>query len=202
MATSTRGKRYPAEVLTVEEVGKLVRACSNTARTGVRNRALIVLLHRTGLRISEALALLPKDIDEKAGTVRVLHGKGNKARTVGMDVEAFTMVERWLDVRRQMGINDRCTIFCTFDGGRMDPTYVRAAFHRLGEKAGIGKRVHPHGLRHTHAATLAAAGLPINVIQRQLGHANAAITSHYLDHLAPSDVVAAVRTVTWGGLPS
>ena len=53
--------------------------------------------------------------------------------------------------------------------------------------------MHAHGLRHSHAANMAAAGLPLNVIQRQLGHANVATTSRYIDHVRPEDVVAAVR---------
>jgi integrase/recombinase XerD len=60
-------------------------ACSKRAPTGIRNRALIAMLYRGQLRIGEALALKPKDLDRKAGTVRVLHGKGDKSRTVGLD---------------------------------------------------------------------------------------------------------------------
>jgi integrase/recombinase XerD len=77
-------RTLPAEVYSEDEVQRLVKACSQ-GKTGVRNRALITVLYRAGLRISEALDLLPKDLDPDAGTVRVLHGKGNKARTVGMD---------------------------------------------------------------------------------------------------------------------
>ena len=63
----------------------LIRACSPRAPTGVRNRALLVVLYRGGLRVGEALALYPKDLDRRRGTIRVLHGKGDKARTVGLD---------------------------------------------------------------------------------------------------------------------
>ncbi len=198
MAPANKGRKFPAEVLTADEVTRLIRACSHRAPTGIRNGALMVILHRAGLRISEALALRPKDLDPQAGTVRVLHGKGDKARTVGMDAEAFATIERWLDRRRKIGITDRVPVFCTLKGKSVHTAYIRGLLPRLARKAGVMKRVHPHGFRHTHAAALAAAGLPINVIQRQLGHANAAITSHYLDHIAPADVVAAIRAVPWG----
>ena len=89
-----KGKRYPPEILTPDEVRSLIRACSSRAPTGVRNRALLVTLYRAGLRIGETLDLYPKDIDREAGTVRILNGKGKRARTVGLDPGAFAVIER------------------------------------------------------------------------------------------------------------
>ena len=77
------GQRYPAEILTPDEVRGLIKACSNRALTGIRNRALLVLLYRAGCRISEALRLLPKDLDRANGTASVLRGKGGTRRTIG-----------------------------------------------------------------------------------------------------------------------
>src|SRR5262249_366797 len=102
---ANKGRHYPAEILTADEVRALIRACSNRAPTGVRNRALLVLLYRAGCRISEALRLLPKDLDRGAGTTTVLRGKGGKRRTIGLDPGAFAVVERWLDVRTKLGIS-------------------------------------------------------------------------------------------------
>lgn len=82
---ANKGRRSPAELLTTDEIRALIRACSARAPTGIRNRALIAVLYRGGLRISEALALYPKDLDQGAGTVTVLHGKGDQRRTAGMD---------------------------------------------------------------------------------------------------------------------
>ena len=86
---ANKGRKLPPEPLTAEEVKGLIRACSKRASTGVRNRALIVVLYRAGLRISEALALLPKDLDAQASTIRVLHGKGDHDRVVGLDAGAL-----------------------------------------------------------------------------------------------------------------
>src|SRR5262245_66637494 len=74
-------RRFPAEPLTLADVETLRAACSRRAPTGIRNRALLAVLFRSGLRISEALALYPKDLDPVGGSLRVLHGKGDKART-------------------------------------------------------------------------------------------------------------------------
>ena len=81
----TRRRTYPAEVLTPNEVLALLAQCSQKSSLGLRHRALITVLYRTGVRCSEALALLPKDVDLRGGSVAVLHGKGNRRWTVGID---------------------------------------------------------------------------------------------------------------------
>ena len=68
---------------------------------------------------------------------------------------------------------------------------------RIAAKAGIEKRVHPHGLRHTHALELASEGTPINTIQLQLGHGNASTTSAYIQKLAPQVVIATMQRRKW-----
>ena len=199
---ANKGKRYPVEVLAREEVQQLLQGCSPKAPTGIRNRALLVLLYRGMLRLAEALALRPKDLDRKAGTVRVLAGKGQKARTIGLDPEAFAVVERWLDARKELGIKARAPLFCTLRGGPIAQPYVRALLSRLATKAGIEKRVHPHGLRHTGAAELAAEGHPMNLVQAQLGHSSLATTSRYLAHIAPQELVDAMQAREWTSSPS
>lgn len=175
----------------------LITACSNRAPTGVRNRALIVLLYRAGCRISEALRLCPKDLDRAAGTVTVLRGKGGTRRTIGLDPGAFAVVERWLDVRAKRGLSRRAPIICTLKGKPVASAYVRVLMPRLARRAGLEKRVHAHGLRHTHAAELALEGHPMNLIQAQLGHASLATTSRYLAHIAPAQLITAMRGRTW-----
>jgi len=192
-----KGKRLPPEVLTRDEVNSLMRACSKRAPTGIRNRALIAVLYRGQLRIAEALALKPKDLDRKAGTVRVLHGKGNKARTIGLDDGAWAILELWLHCRQKLRLSGRHPVFCTLQGGCLLPSYCRSLLARLGKKAGVDKRVHPHGLRHTGAAEMRTEGIDIGVISRQLGHSSIATTARYLDHIAPQQVVDAMRRREW-----
>lgn len=197
MVPINKGKKLPAEPLTADEVRALIKACSNRAPTGVRNRALIVVLYRGGLRLNEALQLCPKDLDRKRNTIRVLHGKGDKSRLVGLDDGAWSVLDRWLDRRAALGINGRRRLFCTLNGDPIQTAYVRALLPRLARKAGIDKRVHPHGLRHTHAFELANEGHPIHVIQAQLGHSSLAVTDRYIRHLSPQDVVATMRRRVW-----
>jgi integrase/recombinase XerD len=188
-----KGQTYPPEPLSPAEVEQLIRACSRRYPCGIRNAALFAVMVRGGLRISEALALYPKDVDLEAGIVRILHGKGDKSRIIGLDAGASALVQRWLDHRPRLGLNGRHPLFSTLKGQPLSQVYVRQALGRTARKAGIEKRVHPHGLRHTCAADLARSGVPTNVIQRVLGHTSLATTDVYLRHVSSADVVEVMR---------
>jgi integrase/recombinase XerD len=198
--TSARPKparHLPIETLSRDEVDRLLKACSRRAPSGLRDRALIALLFNAGLRIGEALALDPRDLDLDHGRLRVRRGKGDKSRTVGVPEGAVAILQQWLTARAKLGPRRSAPVFCQITEGKVgDPVAqanVRQMLRRRAARAGIDKRVHPHGFRHSHAAELASKRLPINVIQRQLGHSNAATTSRYIDHVAPEDVIDAVR---------
>lgn len=186
------GETFPAEPLTEAEARALLLAPSHRAPTGLRNRALIAVLYGAGLRISEALALKPSDVDVDGTTIRVLHGKGDKARTVPIDNGALVHVARWIDARQRLGLRGR-VLFCTLDGTALQGRYVRAMLVRMAARAGIEKRVHPHGLRHTFAVELEREGFTVTEIQRALGHANLATTATYLNHLSAGALVEKVR---------
>lgn len=197
MIPANKGKTYPAEPLTPEEVRALLNACSKRSATGLRNRALLVLLYRGGLRISEALAVLPKDLNPEAGTVRVLRGKGRTARLVGLDAGAWAVLQVWMERRAQMGLGGRSPVFCTLKGEPMKSAYVRAMLPRLARKAGIMRRVHAHALRHAFAYELANERTPLHVVQVALGHASVATTDRYIRHLNPCAVVESMRARQW-----
>ena len=190
--TGQRSRRRPVEPLTSAEVASLLRQCSATAPTGVRNRALITVMYRTGLRAAEALALRPADVNPERGTIRVLHGKGDKARTVGIDDGGMALVQRWMDRRAALGHRGG-PLFCTLAGGPLSDSYVRTMMRRIGARAGIEKRVHPHGLRHSHAVDMAGEGVPLPAIQQQLGHDRPSTTDTYLRGIAAADLAAMAR---------
>jgi site-specific recombinase XerD len=175
-------------------VAAVIGECSPRSRTGIRNRALLTLLYRSGLRISEALALRPSDVDLKRHTCRVLHGKGDKATVRGFHPSATDALARWIDTRKGLGLRNG-PLFCTLDGGAMSDRYVRNLLHRLAAEAGIEKRVHPHGLRHTFADELRSAGVDVVTISKLLGHSSISVTSRYLDHLTNAQAVAALEGV-------
>ncbi|MGH8959549.1 MAG: tyrosine-type recombinase/integrase [Acidimicrobiia bacterium] len=194
---ANKGKKYPAEILTPEEVRALFAQISTTTSLGLRNRALITLLYRAGLRHSEALGVMEKDVDLKSGAIAVLHGKGDRRRTVGIDPGACSVIALWIDRRRRLGFGSEVPLFCTLQGKPLKNSYLKQLLPKLAARAGIGKRVHPHGLRHTHAFELMMEGVEIPVIQRQLGHVSLATTSIYLNHIAPKQVIETMRKREW-----
>jgi len=198
LQTPKRPRRYPPEVLTDAEVRSLMHACGDGPR-GDRNRALLALMYRTGLRISEALALLPKDVDLYAGTVRVLAGKGGRSRVVGLDPGGAAVVATWLATRERERIPAASPLFCGHAGRGQAITagYARNLIKAIARAAGVDKRVHAHGLRHTHASQIREEGVDIGIISRQLGHASIDVTARYLDHIAPTAVIKAIRARVW-----
>jgi site-specific recombinase XerD len=149
------------------------------------------------LRIGEGLALELRDIDLDQGTLRVRHGKGDRARVVGVDEQTAALLARWIDRRRALGVGARSTLFCTLQGGRLDDSYVRCLLPRLARKAGIEKRCHAHGLRHTFAAELVREGVPIDIVRDTLGHSSVAITDRYLRRVNPLAAIETMRGRGW-----
>jgi site-specific recombinase XerD len=189
-----KGGKFPAQPLTPQEVAAMLNLCSLRAPTGVRNRAMLTLLYRSGLRISELLALRPADINLGKHSIRLLDTKTGQAQTRGYHPSADDSLARWLDLHKTIGIRGG-TLFCTLDGSPVSDDYVRVLLRRLARKAGIEKRVHPHGLRHTFAVELEHAGTPVTTISKLLGHSNVAVTARYLDHLTNGQAVTALQAV-------
>jgi integrase len=197
---ANKGRKFPPEPLSPREVLGLLSACGRGS-CGKRDRALIVVMWRAGLRVSEALALYPKDVDLDDGRIAVLHGKGDRARVVGLDQIACSHVALWFAERKRLGLTGQHPLFCVISrptkGLVMHSSYVRNKLKELGVRAGIEKRVHPHGLRHTHAFELAGERTDLRLIRRQLGHGNLAVTARYVEHLNPFEVVDAIRARPW-----
>jgi site-specific recombinase XerD len=194
---ANKDKKYPAEPLTHDEMRQLIRACSSRSSTGLRNRALIVLMYRTGIRVSEALSLSPKDVDLENGSVRVLRGKGGKTRLLGLDTGVLAVLQVWLDRRAALGIGGRNPIFCTLKGERLHSSYLRTLLPRLAQKAGIERRCHPHALRHSFSYEAASENVPLHVLQMQLGHSNLSTTQRYISHVNPTQVVSLMKSREW-----
>ncbi|MFL5862367.1 MAG: tyrosine-type recombinase/integrase [Solirubrobacteraceae bacterium] len=158
-------------------------------------RALIGVLWRGGLRISEALALNETDIDDQRGALLIRHGKGDKRREAGMDPFGFEQLAAWLTHRVVLPPGP---LFCVIDGQtrgrRWSATGGRGELRRLALEAGVRRRFAPHQLRHAHAVELAREGVAVNIIQRQLGHTDLGTTSTYLQGIDPSEIIDAVRS--------
>jgi site-specific recombinase XerD len=188
-----KGMRYPADPPTVEEIVAVMRHAED--RHGYRLRGLVVVLWRAGLRVQEALALSEQDLDYRRGSLLVRSGKGGRRREVGMDEWGWEHVRPWLAARVDLPIGP---LFCVIDGPTRGRTWtaaaVRSELRRVAARAGVRRRFAPHQLRHAHALELAREGVPLNIIQRQLGHANLGTTSIYLHGIDPEEIITALRT--------
>jgi site-specific recombinase XerD len=116
---------------------------------------------------------------------------------MAIDGEATALISAWLERRKQLGLDGRKPLFCTLKGTALNPSYVRRLLPMLADRAELQRRVHPHILRHSRAKELAEQGVPINVIQQALGHTHLTTTSIYLDHVAPQQVIEAMRSSAW-----
>ena len=211
------GRTFPAEVYRPHEVVALLDACPTSGphrRTGVRNRALITLLWRSGLRIEEALRLEVKDVDLDRGVVHVLRGKGGRRRAVPFDRGAATLLLGWLELRAELveergvpalaGV-DYGPLFCVVTrpnvGRRMNSMNFRDALRLLAGRAGVRRRVHPHGLRHTFASEIYFdEGAPVSDLQLALGHSHASTTDRYIHKIGGSRRLhELMRNRTWPG---
>ena len=157
-------------------------------------RGLIVVLWRAGLRIHEALALTEADLDARRGAILVRRGKGGRRREVGMDDWAWEQLQQWLDVRVELPVGP---LFCILTGptrGRgWSPAAAREQLRHTAALAGVRRRFAPHQLRHAHAVEMAREGVPLIVIQRQLGHTNLGITSIYLQGIDSAEIIDTVH---------
>ena len=152
-----KGRRYPADPPTVEEIVAVMRAAGQRP-PGLRMRGLIVVLWRAGLRISEALELTEADLEADRGSLLVRRGKGGRRREVGMDEWGWAQLRPWLERRLELPVGP---LFCIINGptagGPWLPTSVRAQLRRLALRAGVRRRFAPHQLRHAHAVEMARA---------------------------------------------
>jgi len=192
-APRNKGQFYPADPPTVEEIVAVMREAADD-RHGCRLPALIVVLWRGGLRVQEALMLGERDLDYRRGSLLVRNGKGGRRREIWMDVWGWEQLRPWLAARVELPVGP---LFCVIDGptrGRpWSSANVRVEFRRLAAQAGIRRRFAPHQLRHAHAVELAREGVPLNVIQRQLGHVSLGTTSIYLQGIDTEEIIATVH---------
>jgi len=160
------------------------------------------MLWRAGLRIGEALDLAETDLDRSRGAVLVRRGKGGKRREVGVDRWAWDQLQPWLEIRANLPVGDMlCVIHGATAGRHWEPSAARKQLRRTAALAGVRRRFAPHQPRHAHAIEMAHEGVPLVVIQRQLGHESTQ-TTHIYEHADPAlKEQATARTAPLGAKP-
>ena len=175
-ARQTNASRRKREYLTPDEVEKLLQASSKLGRHGARDRTLILLAYRHGLRVSELVALRWDQVDLKTGVLhvaRLKNGIGSTHPIRGPELRALR------ELRRQYP--DSPYLFVSELGGPLTPATVRKLITRAGEKAKLPFPIHPHMLRHSTGYKLANDGHDTRAIQQYLGHRNITHTVRYTE---------------------
>lgn len=172
-------KRLP-EFLTIDEMARLLEVPDLTTPQGQRDRALLELLYASGLRVSELVSLNLERVNLDTREIRVW-GKGAKERMVLMGEPAVRALIDYLNEGRPelLGEKRSNALFLNRYGGRLTERSVQIELQEIADKAGIGKRVHPHMLRHTFATHLLDGGADLRVVQELLGHASLSSTQIY-----------------------
>ncbi len=170
----------PVEPLNAREFGRLRAAVAGENRLARRNVAIISLLGRAGLRVSELTALRLGDItlSERKGQVVIRHGKGLKERTVPLNRQVRQDIQAWLAVRPHA---EPSLLFVSRSGQGLSSRDVQRLITQATRIAGLGRRVTPHTLRHTFATrTLRKGKADLATLSHLLGHANLTTTARYL----------------------
>ncbi len=186
-----QGEKLP-NFLSAARVDQLIAAPKAEKSTGVRDRAMLDLLYATGVRVSELISLRLSDLDESAGTLRVV-GKGNKQRLIPVGRQALTAVSGYL-VERAKLLKGRQSafLFITAQGKPMTRQGFWKLLRQHAQTVGISQNLSPHVLRHTFATHLLEGGADLRSVQTMLGHRDIGTTQIYT-HVLRSRLEQTVR---------
>lgn len=174
------------KTLSAEEVARLLAMPNLATPTGIRDRAVLEVMYRCGLRVSEACELHLRDVDWQAGEIRIRPevAKDGREAIVYLDDQTRVALERWKIARRPYGAGRPHLFVCVRGAQRGDPLNRRGVYkmmRRRGVKAGIEQAIWPHMLRHTFATELLGEGADIRQVQKLMRHSDIRTTAIYLE---------------------
>lgn len=179
---SPRMGQHLPQVLTLNEIDRMIACIDLSHPQGQRNRAIIEVLYGCGLRVSELVELRMSQIFEQEEYIQVV-GKGNKQRLVPISQEALTQINLYLEQTRSNQVATRgCEdiLFLNRRGNKLTRVMIFYIVKELCELAGIRKTVSPHTLRHSFATHLLEGGANLRAIQQMLGHESIETTEIYV----------------------
>ncbi|WP_303646308.1 tyrosine-type recombinase/integrase [Acidithiobacillus concretivorus] len=193
--TARRRRAAPEERkhMTPLEVDRLLQVAKDNPRTGVRDRCLIFLMFRHGLRVSEACGMQLDQVDLDSRILHVQRLKGGLSTTQPLRAEELRLLRSWLQLRSRWlrrwkktaaerpggGVLDHQALFLSTRGTAISRKTFWALLRRYGEEAGLSLPPHPHMLRHACGFALADQGADTRLIQDYLGHRNIQHTVRY-----------------------
>jgi integrase/recombinase XerC len=181
LAAPRREMKLPG-FLPVDEMMDLLRSVPGGGEKGARDAAILELLYSSGLRVGELVALRREDIHLEEGTVRVT-GKGRKVRIVPVGGKAIRAIREYLSEREAPAstkkASDAGVLFRNLRGGGLSARSVARILDYALRRAGTGRKLSPHGLRHSFATHLLESGADLRAIQEMLGHSSLSTTQRY-----------------------
>ena len=180
LVDAPRPGSYLPDVLSPDDVTRILDVPPTDDPAGIRDRAILELLYACGLRVSELVGLDTDRVDLPNLAVRVI-GKGNKERRVPMGEEARDRLHRYISGPRSEWTAKRPSpaVFVSSRGQRLARESVWRLVRRWAEAAGVPHRVTPHTFRHSFATHLLEGGADLRVVQALLGHASISTTQLY-----------------------
>ncbi len=171
--------RHLPEVLSGDEVQRLLDSASGDTPSAIRDRAVLELFYATGLRVSELAGLTVESIHFDVGYVRC-RGKGDKERVIPLGSCAEAALRDYIyKVRARWVLEGESALFVSSRGSGYTRQGLWKLVRRKALDAGIGRQISPHTLRHSFATHLLENGAELRVIQEMLGHADIGTTQMY-----------------------
>jgi len=174
------GRKLP-DVLTVEEIDKIISTIDLSKPEGHRNKAMLEVLYGCGLRVSELINLKLSCLYLEKEFIRVI-GKGNKERLVPIGKKAVAQIKHYLPDRNALPVIDKVSgdiVFLNRRGKKLTRIMIFLIIKQLVEKSGIQKKVSPHTFRHSFATHLVEGGADLRAVQEMLGHESILTTEIY-----------------------
>ena len=190
---SPRLEQHLPEVLSVEEIDRMIECIDTAGATGLRNRAIIETLYGCGLRVSELVNMELSNIDFQE-QILLVRGKGRKERLVPMSPTSLQAINVYMASERALldvKHGEEGFVFLNVRGRRMTRQMVFIMLRQVAADAGITRTISPHTLRHSFATHLLEGGANLRAIQQMLGHESLATTEIYL-HLDSSHLRAEI----------
>lgn len=198
--SAPKSSRHLPDVLTVDEVERLIGVVDSQTDKGKRDRAMLELMYSCGLRVSELISLKISDLFFGEGYIRVT-GKGNRQRLVPIGRVAQEFVMEYLDSRFETlkGLSGSAKgeqiLFLSNRKTKLSRVMVFNIIRNAAQDAGIDKSVSPHTLRHSFATHLLTGGASIRHVQAMLGHQNITTTEIYT-HIDPDHLRDAIEKIS------
>ncbi len=174
--TPKRTRPLP-DVLTTEEIDRLIGSIDQSTTKGLRDRAILEVLYSCGLRVSELCNLRFGDLLFGEGYIRVT-GKGNKQRLVPVSTAARERINLYMEVRNKSRRKEE-VLFLSNRGKKLTRVMIFTIIKQATQRVGITKKISPHTFRHSYATHLLEGGANIRQVQELLGHENILTTEIY-----------------------